>query len=450
MSLGLNSHGLYNKLIPHHYSQNVITYAHAKNVIHSALIALIVTPSFASLYYFLGFHLAGGVIAITGSIYIGVILLFQHIRRLGLIREISVGILYLCIAWLTYQLGGINASSTYWLAIPPLLSVLFGGLRSGIVWSCISVVTIVAIYWLEYSNYPIPASPIENTLLLQLLSAIGLIAITFTLVYFFEKQRQEWVIEIQNKNKQLKISNEKANVLFKKAIDANVLKSEFLENMSHELRTPLHAIVGFTELLQRGNISQEVTQEYLGYIQSSINHLSQMISDMLDVSTFQFGIHVFHSEPVVIATILNGVIDIFHSMIKEKKIDLNFHIDELTATVVTDPVRLKQIFFHLISNAIKFTEENGKISVRIYPVNGKQFIIEVTDTGIGIDQADIPKLFMPFQQLDASVSKKYPGTGTGLALVRRIAEAQGGQVGVESSLGKGSKFYVILPMPIKS
>ena len=114
-------------------------------------------------------------------------------------------------------------------------------------------------------------------------------------------------------------------------------------------------------------------------------------------------------------------------------------------TVITDPFRLRQVFFNYVSNAIKFSHIGGQVTVRIFPVNAKQFRIEVEDTGIGIREEDIDKLFMAFQQLDASMAKKYQGTGIGLALVRRIVENQGGEVGVKSTFGKGSIFFAILP-----
>lgn len=231
------------------------------------------------------------------------------------------------------------------------------------------------------------------------------------------------------------------------AQEANRLKSEFLANMSHELRSPLNGIIGFAELMHLGKVGPVSTEhkEYLGDILTSSRHLLQLINDILDLAKVESGKMEFHPEKVDLNIVINEVCDILRTLIAKKKIQLAITIDPSVANIVIDPAKFKQILYNYISNALKFSNESGSVNIRVTPEGTEYFRLEVEDTGIGIRIEDIPKLFTEFQQLDASLDKKYQGTGLGLALTRRIAEAQGGQIGVKSIIDKGSTFFVILP-----
>jgi PAS domain S-box-containing protein len=228
---------------------------------------------------------------------------------------------------------------------------------------------------------------------------------------------------------------------------ANRLKSEFLANMSHELRTPLNAIIGFSELMHDGRVGAVSGQhkEYLGDILNSGRHLLQLINDVLDLSKVEAGRMEFRPEPLDLAKIVSEVRVTLAGMAAEKVIELQIDLDSSLNGIVTDPRSLRQVFYNYLSNAIKFTDAGGRVMVRSRAEAPDRFRIEVEDTGIGIRPEDTGKLFVEFQQLDHSQGKKYPGTGLGLALTKRLVEAQGGQVGVRSELGKGSLFYAVLP-----
>jgi signal transduction histidine kinase len=154
----------------------------------------------------------------------------------------------------------------------------------------------------------------------------------------------------------------------------------------------------------------------------------------------------FQPENVDLETLVDEVHTILKSLSNNKQIQIETDLDPRIRHVRLDPRKLKQIVYNYLSNAIKFTPDRGRISVRTRPESEHTFRIEVEDTGIGIEAEDLSQLFVEFQQLDSSAAKRYPGTGLGLALAKRIAEAQGGRVGVESVLGKGSTFYAILPL----
>jgi PAS domain S-box-containing protein len=230
-------------------------------------------------------------------------------------------------------------------------------------------------------------------------------------------------------------------------LEANRMKSEFLANMSHELRTPLNAIIGFSELLFEGKVPHESPHhsEFLGDILTSARHLLKLINDILDLSKVEAGKLEFQPEPVELATVVREVVTILRGTAESKRIEIETTIDEKLGTVVLDPARLKQVLYNYVSNALKFTHGGGRVAIRARALDATWFRIEIEDTGIGIEPADVPRLFAEFQQLDAGASKKHQGTGLGLALTKRLAESQGGSVGVASVPGKGSVFHAILP-----
>ena len=229
--------------------------------------------------------------------------------------------------------------------------------------------------------------------------------------------------------------------------EASRLKSEFLANMSHELRTPLNAIIGFAELMHRGKVGPVSPQhrEYLGDILTSSKHLLQLINDVLDLAKVESGKMAFRPEQVEMGKLAGEVRDILRGLAASKRLRIGIEVDPDVDRVVVDPARVKQILYNYLSNAIKFTPEAGSIDIRILGDGPTLFRIDVEDTGVGIAPEQLRKLFVEFQQLDASIAKRYQGTGLGLALTKRIAEAHGGRVAVRSTPGAGSVFSAILP-----
>jgi signal transduction histidine kinase/CheY-like chemotaxis protein len=229
--------------------------------------------------------------------------------------------------------------------------------------------------------------------------------------------------------------------------EATRLKSEFLANMSHELRTPLNAIIGFAELMHDGKVGpvSATHKECLADILTSSRHLLQLINDVLDLSKVEAGKMEFRPEPISLTRLVGEVRDILRGLSAKKRIQLTVDIQAELDEVVLDPGKLKQVLYNYLSNALKFTPEGGRVTVRGRLEPAGRFRLEVADTGIGIRPEDLGRLFVEFQQLDASASKAFPGTGLGLALTKRIVEAQGGSVGVSSIVGEGSTFHAVLP-----
>jgi PAS domain S-box-containing protein len=245
----------------------------------------------------------------------------------------------------------------------------------------------------------------------------------------------------------LQIKNEELTKITNEAEEANRLKSEFIANMSHELRTPLNAIIGFTELIYKDHVdpSSPKFKEFLGDIVESAKHLLALINDMLDLAKVEAGKMEFHPVKTNMPNLLGELANVFQTLIIEKNIDFQTEISPELCDVIIDVDKIKQVFYNYISNALKFTQKNGRVRVRVYPDKKDYFRLEIQDSGIGIAANDLHKLFVKFQQIDSTYKKSYSGTGLGLALTKEIVEAQGGHVGVESSLGKGSTFFAVLP-----
>jgi signal transduction histidine kinase len=230
-------------------------------------------------------------------------------------------------------------------------------------------------------------------------------------------------------------------------LEANRLKSEFLANMSHELRTPLNAIIGFAELMYKGKVGPLSLnhREYMGDILTSSRHLLQLINDILDLAKVEAGMMEFRPAEVDMAQLTSEVRDTLRGLAAKKHLRIEIDLDEEVRKVVVDAGRVKQILYNYLSNAIKFTPVGGRIGVRIAADGPSLFRIDVEDTGVGIPAEQLGQLFVQFQQLDGSAAKRYQGTGLGLALTKRIAEAHGGRVAVRSSPSQGSTFSAILP-----
>ena len=229
--------------------------------------------------------------------------------------------------------------------------------------------------------------------------------------------------------------------------EASRLKSEFLANMSHELRTPLNAIIGFAELLYDGQVRPDMPEfrDFMHDILRSGQHLLQLINDVLDLSKVEAGRLEFHPEATSLDQIVSESIAMLRPLAAQKQLTIEHVIDPAVDRVFVDRGRLKQVLYNYLSNAIKFTPERGRVSVRVAAEGDQHFRVDVVDTGVGIAAADLGRLFIEFNQLEAGAAKKHQGTGLGLALTRRLVEAQGGRVDVASIAGRGSTFTAVLP-----
>ena len=228
---------------------------------------------------------------------------------------------------------------------------------------------------------------------------------------------------------------------------ANQAKSDFLANMSHEIRTPMNAILGFTDWLQRGLAdSKDEEQEYLSTIHSSGKHLMELINDILDLSKIEAGKMEIVKEKRSPFKIVNDVTTILNVRAEDKNTKLTTEfVGKLPEQIDTDDVRLRQVITNLVGNAIKFTAEGEvKVSTRLIeptsPDEKPLLEVAISDSGIGMTEEQVDKIFQPFVQADSSVTRKFGGTGLGLTISKRIVKSLGGEIRVESTHGEGSTF----------
>lgn len=231
---------------------------------------------------------------------------------------------------------------------------------------------------------------------------------------------------------------------------ANRLKGEFLANMSHELRTPLNAVIGFSEVLRDellGDLNDK-QRDYVGEIFDSANHLLSLINDILDLSKIEAGKMELALEPFNVAEMLRNSLSIVKENAAAHDIRLIREISDDVGVFEVDGRKLRQVVYNLLSNAVKFTPDGGQVRLAAH-CDGAHLCIDVTDTGIGIAEQDLPRLFRPFEQLDGSLSRQHEGTGLGLAMVKNLVEMHGGTVSVASSPGQGSRFSVVIPVSVE-
>jgi signal transduction histidine kinase/CheY-like chemotaxis protein len=233
----------------------------------------------------------------------------------------------------------------------------------------------------------------------------------------------------------------------KQLIEANKHKSVFLANMSHELRTPLNAILGFSELLidaKNGQFPPDTRVRFLEQINTSGKHLLGLINDILDLSKIEAGQMDLRLQAVRVGEVVEQVVSTVEPLVAQKRIHIKVEAAE-AGEILADSGKLKQMLLNLVSNAIKFTPDDGNIAIKA--IRGSDGVeIAVTDSGIGIAAQDQSRIFKEFQQVDSGVGRRQPGTGLGLTLTRRFAHLHGGDVHVVSEVGKGSTFTIDLPL----
>ncbi len=327
--------------------------------------------------------------------------------------------------------GGVEGFSLLWLLlVPPALSYFFGIFYGG-GFGLFLAVSVFIYMWTPLHTYGYPYSPTYIT--------------RFPIIYFFDLLLC-LVIQVRILEYSLRQSELIATVK-----EADRSKSDFLANMSHEIRTPMNAIIGMCELILREHRISDTVRENCFNIQSSGKSLLSIINDILDFSKIESGrLELIESE-FSIASLINDVVVMANTRKGNKKIELMVHADPaIPQGLMGDEVRIRQIMVNLMTNAIKFTETGAVVlklsySKQAYGINLK---ITVEDSGIGIAEENMDKLFQSFQQVDTRKNRAVEGTGLGLAISKRLVTQMGGFINVSSVYGKGSVFSFVIPLQV--
>src|SRR5215211_6620354 len=231
------------------------------------------------------------------------------------------------------------------------------------------------------------------------------------------------------------------DITYLKEVDR--IRSEFVHTVSHDLRSPLTSVIGYSELVERVGPLNETQKEFISRIQDSIQHITSLINDLLDLGSIEAGMDT-HREFVQLEGILRYTINMLDGQIKSKELKVQTEIASALPALRANPIRLRQVLDNIIGNAIKYSYANGEIQISIH-AEQNQLILQVTDHGPGIPASDQPRIFDKFYRA-SNITSDVEGSGLGLAIVKNIVENHQGRIWVESTVGKGSSFFVVLPV----
>ncbi len=310
------------------------------------------------------------------------------------------------------------------------------------------VLGIMGLLFVMFTIRDLPILAIDITILiLFMLSILGYIASKETNEIVLDNQllkdlNEELELRVLNRTKELQL----VNIEFQKALR---IKSDFLRNMGHELRSPLTTILGYCDILliNKQHLAEDQVK-HITSIQREGQILLSLIGQLLDLSKIESSSLALNEKWVELPKVISEATVSIEPMASKKNVGISVSIDEKLSYIYADPERVKQILLNLLNNAVKFSTPSSHVTVTASD-SGDEILISVKDSGIGIKEEDIGKIFEPFKQLDSSLSKRYTGSGIGLSIVKSLVEAHGGTVNVESSPGRGSTFSFTLPKSSK-
>lgn len=334
--------------------------------------------------------------------------------------------------------GHEGITSLFWIALAPQLTLSLAGQRMAAIILVLDAFLIAVCFFIMHRVDYVPLIDVEGAIGGPIVAMVGALVSYFVLILTYERETEANILELEASNTELAHARARAD-------SASRAKSEFLATMSHEIRTPLNGVLGMTAvMLGDGGLTPPV-REGLFTIQQSGATLLAVLNDILDFSKIESGKLELERAPIDLRADLAAVASLLDGVAKDRHNAFEVSVaDEVPTWLVGDPVRVRQVVLNLASNALKFTT-SGRVTVSARAVDG-QLQLLVADTGIGMTQEVLQRLFRPFSQADASTTRRYGGTGLGLAIVQRLVEAMRGTVTATSAPGQGSVFTVTLPL----
>ncbi len=418
----------------------------------------VITPLFfvfGFIHLFKGAPLLGWLLVIGGFVMGTAVVSIPRVKKVIVLIRVVLGYCG-CLFVYLLAVSGPTGHTAIWLFIYPLAVFLMLGIREGSLLNALFFIAALLIILLPDSLLNIvPIEPGFSTRFLTSLLIVNFIA------FFYENVRTRHQKEIEKRQQNLEAARKEAET-------ANRAKSDFLANMSHELRTPLNHIIGFTELVldrESGNL-KSTQREYLNDVLNSSRHLLALINDLLDLSKVEAGKLQLDLSDVDLEDLLENSLGMVREKALAHAMTMSVDVHGIEKRIRADERKLKQILYNLLSNAVKFTPDGGKVLLRAHPASqiddrhpegDSPYVpatavdgyieISVQDTGIGIHEDDLHRVFEPFEQAENTVIRKYQGTGLGLSLTRKLVELHGGRIWAESEgENKGSTFKFILPV----
>lgn len=326
-----------------------------------------------------------------------------------------------------------------WITFLPLLAIYICNQLSSLIWTGLAVTEIFVLGWLSFQQHLVT----PDALLLYLTTHLGLLALMVSTAYMNERFKDRTLERLSGTNEELSVARDRA-------LEASRAKSTFLANLSHELRTPLNAVIGYSGMLAEDTEAVEPAEMKgdLRRIEASGKHLLRLINELLEFSKLEAGGVPLQVEEFRLDHLIRELVQ---TMENEASKNGNALLVELPegiekVTLKTDPTKLRQCLYNLLSNACKFTSQ-GEIVTSVHPVSEEEDMItlEVSDTGIGMTEEQLARVFEPFVQAEESISRRFGGTGLGLSLSRSLITALGGSLEAASKVNEGSRFTLTFP-----
>ncbi len=397
-----------------------------------------------ALLFFTVFHtrIAGTSFLVLSGLTLIIPKILYRTQSPTLAANILLGGCFLTLAFTSFFLGGFNAPGLVWNVSLPVVAFMMADKIWGVFWTTVVFFEFLTFYTLKLNGLPQKHILADSELLvLRGVSVIGLLMLLVLITVLYETFKDRTLEKLHQINASLTEARDKA-------LEASRAKATFLANMSHELRTPLNAVIGYSDmLLEEGEfLSSKEIESDLKRIREAGKYLLRLVNDILDLSKIEAGKMEVELQEFDIKELIEDLRATFKPILFKNKNTLEIDCPDQIGKMRSDPIKVKQCLYNLMSNACKFTHQ-GRIFLKVKRTNSQpeQISFQVSDTGIGMSPEVQKKVFAPFVQADSSMARKYGGTGLGLALCNHFCRLLGGEILLQSEEGKGSTFTINLP-----